>query len=336
VRVALRSGLESPDAKVRTAACRALCDAVDPDLLEDVISLARNTKEDNLRTLAISGGVRLATQEESAQFSRGQRIAALKTLLGAAQKPEQKRVVLSGLGELPDAEALRVVESVLEEPAVHNEATRAAVKIAVSLPGAQSREALTVLNKALAGSSDDTTRQACEAAAKQIQDSLDYVTDWRIAGPYRQADKNFAALFDIIFPPETGESKGVEWKPLPAGTDPKRPYVMDLLKALGGEQCVAYARTWINAEKEQPLRLELGTDDGVKVWLNDKQVYANNVARPLQPGSDKANMTLHPGWNLLLLKVTQNNLGWEFCVRMLKPDGTHPEGLQVEAAPKSP
>jgi len=335
VQVALRLGESSGDPEVRMAACRALCDTVDPDLLPDVIALARDSKEENLRSLAITGGVRLASREETTQLSREQRVTALKALLGAVRNPEQKRVVLSGLAEVPDIEALRLVEGTLDDTAVHNEATRAAIKIAVTLPSAQGQEALAVLNKALAETSDGPTRQACEAAVKQIQDSLDYITDWMVAGPYSETGKDYAALFDSIFPPETGESKGVRWKPLPAGTDPKRPHVLDLLKAVGGEQCVAYVRTWINTEQERPLQLQMSTDDGVKVWLNQKQVYANNAARPLQPGSDKVEVTLHPGWNMLLLKVTQNNLAWEFCVRMCNPDGSHPEGLKVQAAPQT-
>jgi hypothetical protein len=38
---------------------------------------------------------------------------------------------------------------------------------------------------------------------------------------------------------------------------------------------------------------------------------------------------------MLLLKVTQNNLGWEFCAKLLKPDGSHLDGLKVESAPKT-
>ena len=51
--------------------------------------------------------------------------------------------------------------------------------------------------------------------------------------------------------------------------------------------------------------MELGSDDGVKVWLNDKQAHSHNIARPLQPGSDKVNLNLHSGWNSLLLKITR-------------------------------
>ena len=77
--------------------------------------------------------------------------------------------------------------------------------------------------------------------------------------------------------------------------------------------------------------LELGTDDGVKVWFNDTVVHTNNTFRGLQPGSDKVNVTLKTGWNPLLLKVTQLNQGWAFCARFVKPDGSHLDGLQFAA-----
>jgi hypothetical protein len=256
-------------------------------------------------------------------------------LLAAAAKPEQKRLVLAGLGEMPDADALRTVEPLLEDEALHTEAARAAIKIALALPGTYAKDSIAALQKALGGANDDRTRQALESALKQLQDSMDYITDWVVAGPYRQEGKDYAALFDFVFPAETGSGKEVDWKPLPAGTDPKRPFVMDLLKVMGGQQCVAYARTWIQAEKEQPMRLELGSDDGVKVWLNDKQIYALNAARPLTPGSDAVDVKLNAGWNMLLLKITQNNLGWEFCAKLVNPDGSHCDSLKIEAAPKS-
>ena len=38
------------------------------------------------------------------------------------------------------------------------------------------------------------------------------------------------------------------------------------------------------------------------------------------------------GWNTLLLKITQNNQGWEFCARVAQPDGARREGLGFAAA----
>jgi hypothetical protein len=99
---------------------------------------------------------------------------------------------------------------------------------------------------------------------------------------------------------------------------------------------VAYTRTWVHSDLQQPARLELGTDDGVKVWLNRKVVHANNTFRGLTPGEDKVNVTLNAGWNPLVLKVTQLNQGWAFCARFRKPDGSYLDGLQFAAQPPKP
>ena len=56
-------------------------------------------------------------------------------------------------------------------------------------------------------------------------------------------------------------------------------------------------------------QLWLGSDDGVKVWLNGAVVYSANVARAITPDSDKVNISLKKGWNTLIFKVTQNNMG---------------------------
>jgi len=333
VRTALRASVEDSDGAVRAAALRALCDSVDPELLPELVRLAGSTHEANIKTLAINGAVRLASQEESAKLPISDRIAVFKSLLAASDRPEQKRMVLAGLEELPAPEVLKLIEPMLEETGVQTEAARAAAKIAPMLPGKATGASAVILKKALAATSDAATRQAVEAALEQVEAGADYLTDWQVSGPYRQSGKDYAALFDIVFGPEKPGGEMVKWQALPGSADPKRPGVMDLLKALGGEQCVAYARTWLRSEHDEPAVLELGSDDGIKVWLNDKQIYALNVARPLQPGSDKVNLQLRSGWNLLLLKITQNNQGWEFCARLRKPDGSQFGSVQCEAVP---
>jgi HEAT repeat protein len=332
LRAALRNALADSNPILHEAAVRALCDTTDAELLPDVQNLACKAPEESLRSLAISGCVRLLTQEESVRLSATQRAEALKSILATPLRADQKRLVLAGLAEIPDAESLKLVEPLLEDAEVKAEAARAAIKLAPAVPGLPASDATALLKKLIATTSDASLRQAAEAAVKQVEGRADFITCWQAVGPFRKAGQNYAALFDIVFPPEEPGAPKCNWQPLPVGTDAKRPWLLDLLKPFGGQDCVAYARTWIRSEQEQPARLELGSDDGVKVWFNGKVVHANNASRPLTPGSDVVNITLAPGWNSVLLKVTQNNQGWEFCARVLKPDGAHLDGLQFSAA----
>jgi HEAT repeat protein len=332
VRTALRAAINDAPPPVRAAAIRALCDTTDAELLPDLVRLACAAPEENLRSLAIGGCVRLTTQEETVKLSNSERVETFKAILAANPSAGQKRLVLAGLAEIPDTGSLKLAEPMLADAAVQVEAARAVIKLASALP--DGTMALAALKKVLAATQDPTTRSEAEAAIKKLDSGAGFISGWQVAGPYRQAGKDYTALFDTAFPPETSGTQSVSWRAL-AGADARRPGIMDLLKALGGQECVAYARATIHSDREQTARLELGSDDGVKVWLNQKLVHAKNVARPLRPGSDKVNVALNAGWNQLLLKITQHNQGWAFCARLVQPDGSPLGGLQSDAGPLS-
>lgn len=329
VRTALRAALT--DSGVHQAALRALAESVDPELIPDLLQAAKATRQANLRSVAIAGWIRLAIREQNTtggdRAGTGKQVEGLAALLGTPLTVEQKRLLLSGVANVIAPETLAMAAQLLPESAVQSEAAQAIINIARSLP--DSAPAIAALKQVLSSPEQGSVRQAAQTTLKEIEARADFLTAWKIAGPFRQAGEDYAALFDIPFPPET-EGTG-DWRAIPAGTDPKRPWLLDLLKALGGEQCVAYARTWVYSEKATSARLEIGADDGVKVWVNHKFLHGNNASRALSPGSDKVPVQLEAGWNLVLLKITQNNQGWEFCARFVNPDGTALAGLKVDA-----
>lgn len=102
--------------------------------------------------------------------------------------------------------------------------------------------------------------------------------------------------------------------------DDSRCWVMDLSRELGGENCVAFLRNEVWSEKKQKALLEMGSDDGLKVYLNGKVVYEKNVIRGFKFGEDRVVVTLEQGWNELMLKVTQGNGGWAAAARVLADD----------------
>jgi HEAT repeat protein len=334
VRDALRAAMEDSEARVREAAFRALCDTRDGELLPDLLKAAGGAGDEKMRVLAVRGCVRLATQEEGVKLSNDQKLAALKTILDKPLETSEKRLVLSGLGAIPDTQALALAAAMLDDPSVKAEAAQSVVQIANALAATRPEEAVAALTKVLADhDADPAILSSAEEARKKIWKMSGFVTLWQVAGPYEQQGKDFSALFDIPFAPETGDAASVHWRDLPASANPAESWKMDLLQALGGQQRVAYARTWINSPKEQNVRLEIGSDDGVKVWLNGLVVHANNASRALQAGSDEVDVTLNQGWNPLLLKVTQNTAGWEFCVRFAQPSGEPVAGLRAALGP---
>ena len=113
------------------------------------------------------------------------------------------------------------------------------------------------------------------------------------------------------------------------------PWLLNLAKHLGGEHRVAYLRTQIWSPSQQKAVLEMGSDDGIKVWFNEKLIHALNTVRGVKPGEDKINIELSPGWNRLLLKVIQGEGGWGACARLASKTGKPLEGIKIASTPDS-
>jgi len=109
------------------------------------------------------------------------------------------------------------------------------------------------------------------------------------------------------------------------------PWLLNLGRQLGGEQRAAYLRSRVWSPRRQKAILEIGSDDGVKVWLEGTLVHANNVARGVTPGEDKVSIELKEGWNALLLKITQGGGDWAACARLVPAPGETLEGVTVAA-----
>jgi hypothetical protein len=78
----------------------------------------------------------------------------------------------------------------------------------------------------------------------------------------------------------------------------------------------------------------MGSDDGLHVWLNGKQVHDHLVNRGLTVDEDKAAVEFKGGVNWLLVKVSQDAGGWAFCVRVTTPDGAPLTFSQTEQEQK--
>ncbi|MDG1325113.1 MAG: DUF1553 domain-containing protein [Opitutales bacterium] len=64
-----------------------------------------------------------------------------------------------------------------------------------------------------------------------------------------------------------------------------------------------YLMKVINSDAPTKIPLNLGSDDGIKVYLNGKLVLENNIGRAAAPDQEKITLTLNKGRNLVLLKI---------------------------------
>ncbi len=326
---ALLAALADTDAAIVSAAIEALAAWPTAAPLPDLLKVAQTSTVRTQKILALRGFVDLIGLSAD---SDPQKLQAYQQAMTLADQPAEKKRILAKLTQLQTAEALDWAVSFLSNADLKQEAAQAVIAIARSV-GLRGKEKTTAALKAVLAADvvADLKQQA-----QQVLDSAsavsDYILDWQISAPYTKDGMNYSQLFDQPFPPEDPSLGQARWEPISAGTDPARPFVVDILKRFPGDSRVGYARTGIWADEDINCQLWLGSDDGVKVWLNGAVVYSANVARAITLDSDKFNISLKKGWNALILKVTQNNMPWEFSARIRTPDGLAIPGLRFDPA----
>jgi HEAT repeat protein len=327
VRAALKN---DADGAVRDTAFRVLADWPDASALASLLDVFRTTQDETRRTLALRNSVRLLRLGEHSGPST---VGTYRELMAGARSVDDRKMILAGLSGVADPAALKLVEPLLSEASVQAEAEVAALSIARGLMGSSPAEAKAAASKLQAESKTPATRDRAAQIVRQIEQMEDYLTAWQVSGPYTEAATG-ATLFATAFPPEQPEAKAAcAWRLLPAGTQPSRPWMLDLRAALSGERRVGYARTWVYSERAQAARIEFGTDDGHKLWLNGALIAQADRGGAAVPGDFKSSVQLRQGWNELLLKVIQDTGPWEFCLRLRTAAGDKLEGLRIRPVP---
>ena len=137
----------------------------------------------------------------------------------------------------------------------------------------------------------------------------DYVTHWQVTGPFTKKGVKGLDLFDVKFGPEEN-SEYADWKEMPMARYNYDAKVMNLGEFLKKGQCVAYLKTTIWNETKRKVIFELGSSDGIKVWLNDNLVHQKNGKRGHKQGDDVVEVNLVEGWNKILMKLNHGENEW--------------------------
>ena len=93
----------------------------------------------------------------------------------------------------------------------------------------------------------------------------------------------------------------------------------------------AYAMTKVWAPENLKINLEMGSDDHIKAWLNDKIIHQSFSNRSLEPRQSIIPVTLSKGWNLIMLKIVNTSGPWGLCCRIRGRDGNPVEGIKIES-----
>jgi hypothetical protein len=101
---------------------------------------------------------------------------------------------------------------------------------------------------------------------------------------------------------------------------------LDLMKAFkgGGDHVCAYLLHEFTVKEAVKMPLSLGSDDGLRVWLDGKLILEDDAARPAAPDQAWATLDLQPGTHQLLIRVNNQGGGWEVYVQPELPTNVPP------------
>ncbi len=152
-----------------------------------------------------------------------------------------------------------------------------------------------------------------------------FITEWNLIGPFDAPDMSY---LQTAYPPEEEidmsrayEGKGgnrVGWKKMKA--EPSG-FMRLENRITPSERGIVYGLVYVYSSDKRKSLMLVGSDDGVRVWLNDTQVHTNPAYRGAYPDQDRISVTLNEGWNKLLIKVLQGGGGWGYYVRFVDPEG---------------
>ena len=164
---AVRSGIKDADEKIQESAVRALADWPDGAAAPDLLEIAKSGAKQNLRVLALRGYVRLSGVPP--ERPAGERLKMLQEAMAAAQRPDDKRMVLGALADVKDAAALKMAAGFLSDEALREEAAAATVKIAKALGGQPKDEIKAALRKVLDTAKNEGTRKEAGQALGRLK-----------------------------------------------------------------------------------------------------------------------------------------------------------------------
>ena len=186
------------------------------------------------------------------------------------------------------------------------------------------------------GRLESLEKTLAEEKKSQPAPTLSFVRDWQLLGPFTSTDDQG---HDTVYPPESepvrldkdydGFGGRVKWRPYHSGEDK-----IDLADFFQYRDAgAAYAVSWVYSDGDQAVALGVGSDDGVRVWVNREKVFDIKGGRQAKPGQDVVKAHLREGWNEILAKVDNITGTWELYLEFRAADGARPLKMFSTSSP---
>lgn len=146
------------------------------------------------------------------------------------------------------------------------------------------------------------------------------IKDWMIIGPFDNP-KGING-FNDVFPPEKEldmnavyegkNSQNIKWQQFSI----IKGGLMNFNQIFSNQDyAVAYGLSYVWSPDDFTTKLKVGSDDGIKVWINKTNVLEVKMKRGAFPDTDIAEITLKKGWNEVLVKNVEDVGEWGFYLQ---------------------
>ncbi len=333
-RVAAEAALNDESPSVRITALTLLGEEPSVEHEQTFLDASRRGTPES-RKIALQGYLSLA-ERELADNNTAKALTMFHRSLSLALEDEERIRALNGLTEIGSPDTLNYLEGMQHRQTIHMPMARCAIAIAKNLHESDPVLAREIYEHIYEVGLKDRAVEDMSEEERQIFNSLQkgmrslgievnfaqnagIITNWQFIGPFPLDS------FEKAYPPEIetfdenasyagANDQQVAWHRIQMDDVFG---VVELHKVLSPNQNVkAYARAVVRVEDDTQCYVKIGSDDGIKAWVNRQLVHENDVQRGLTLDQDVKPAILKAGENEILLKITQAAGEWQYVVRL--------------------
>ena len=160
-----------------------------------------------------------------------------------------------------------------------------------------------------------------------------FIKEWLVLGPFfpedLETDFLASANGEALANPKPGDTVSTaEGKTLTWTVHRTEGNIINLQRAIGKhEETVCYAFCLLESDQGGDGEIRIGSDDGVVMFLNGHKAHTQPAKRSILVDEDRVTVSLRPGKNRCLVKVSNGLQKWELAARVLPPTRAVIEGV---------
>ncbi len=318
--------LDSESSAIQVEAITVLSAWPNDQPLQSIMKIVTSTKNSSHRSLAIEGSVKLIGVDIYRPADES--LLLYDTVLTSCNNGREKKAFLKGLESVQSIEAFNLAQNFIKDSSLGYDGEFTSIAIAKNIQSLYPDQCSSVLKSIIKNSTHSTHPQLAQSVLNKIQRMDDYITEWMMSEPFTVDGKS---LYSTQFEPENNSDEYPLWRRVPEFSDQDNYWHVDLAGLKTSLVAVVYLKTKVWSDIDQTVRLEMGSNDGIKAWMNNDLVHLHSVGRGVNLGDDVVEAQLNKGWNTLLLKIiNEGGGGWGACARLRRLDGGHLANVKYE------